>query len=175
MKNYLIKKKDKNGFTLLELILYMALVAMMMSYLTPMAWNMILGSKKVVTQQELSTQARFVAERIKYEIRNARDITAVTSNSITLIASDSSRNPVIIDRDATTKKIRIKLGAAPYVNLNSADTDVESLTFSNYSSVATTKSKHVGFRFTMDTNYDSQRKEYYQSTTIESSAEVRSN
>ena len=166
-------KQNNTGFTLLELIIYMALVAMMMSYLTPLAWNMILGSKKVVTQQELSTQARFVAERIKQEIRNASGITTVSASSITLTSTVSAKNPTVID--ISSGKIRVKWGTSPAINLNSNDTTVPSLTFTNYSTTANTTSKHIGFSFTLNTNYGSQRKDYFQTVTIRSSAEVRSN
>ncbi len=165
--------KNKNGFTFIELILYMALVGMMMSYLTPLAWNMILGSKKVVTQQELSTQARFVSERIKREIRNANGINSVTATSISLISADLAKNPTIIDH--SSGYVRITWGSSTPVNLNSVDTIVPTFTFTNYSTTASATSKHIGFEFTMDTNYNSERHEYYQSVTMRSSAEIRSN
>jgi hypothetical protein len=86
--------------------------------------------------------------------------------------SDGSKNPTIIDLSGG--KVRIKWGAATAVNLNSDDTVVSGLTFTDYTSVDN-KTKHIGFVFTISDNLSATRQEYQESVAFRSSAEMRSN
>lgn len=163
----------KNGFTLIELILYVSIITIVMSGLIPFAWNVIEGSVKSSIEQDVSSQARYVSERIKYEIRNAADINSVSATSISLKETVPANDPTIIDLSGG--KIRVKQGAGAAVNLNSNDTNVTALSFANYSS-ADLKTKHIQFTFTLDDSYTGSRQEYNAPPiTIESSGEIRSN
>jgi hypothetical protein len=86
--------------------------------------------------------------------------------------TDAAKNPTIIDLSGG--KVRIKLGAAATVDLNSADTTISSLVFTNYTS-ADNKAKHIGFTFTISDNLPATRQEYQETIDIRSSAELRSN
>ena len=72
-------KKQQSGFTFIEIILYFALVAIVMSAIIPFAWNVIGGSVKSSIQQEVFANARYVSEIIKYEVRNSTGINSVTA------------------------------------------------------------------------------------------------
>ncbi|MBI2337948.1 type II secretion system protein [Candidatus Daviesbacteria bacterium] len=163
------------GFTLIELILYIAIITIVMSALIPFAWNIIGGSVKSSALQEVSSQARFVSERIKYEIRNANDINNISAFSIDL-KTDTNPTTVIELADG---KITIKYGiSGTPVNLNSDDTviaPVGDAIFTDYGSVDA-KTKHIQFSFTIDDKYTGSRQEYQvPAITIESSAELRNN
>lgn len=164
--------RHEHGFTLIELILYMAIITIVMGALIPFAWSVIGGSVKSSVEQEVSSQARFVSERIKYEIRNANAINSISTLSIDL-NTDTNATTVI---DLSGGKVRIKYGAGGTpVNLNSNDTKVTSLAFTDYSSTDG-KTKHIQFNFTIDDNYASARQEYdAPAITVESGAELRSN
>ncbi len=166
--------KLEMGFTFIELILYIAVVSIMLTALVPFAMNVIGGGVKSTSEQEVFSQARYVSERIKYEIRNATAINSVAANSISLAVSVPANNPTVIDLSGG--KIRIKLGSAAAINLNSNDTKINSLTFTNYTDTVTNKTKHIQFSFVIDDNFGSARQEYDVPTmTIEGSAELRSN
>ncbi|KKR81113.1 MAG: hypothetical protein UU73_C0003G0013 [Candidatus Daviesbacteria bacterium GW2011_GWA1_41_61] len=165
--------RTAQGFTLIELILYVAIMAIVSTALIPFAWNIIGTGVKSAAEQEVFSQARVVSERIKYEIRNATGINNVTSSSISLAKSEASLNPTVIDFLAG--KIRISQGGGGAVNLNSSDTNMTSLTFTNYTS-ADNKTKHIQFIFTMEDNYTGLRQEYnVPPITVEGSVEIRSN
>ncbi|MBI2019932.1 type II secretion system protein [Candidatus Daviesbacteria bacterium] len=162
----------QKGFTFIEIILYVVIVSIMMAALIPFAWDVIGGASKSGAQQEVFSQARFVSERIKYEIRNASGITSVGASSISLTNFSPDTTTVI---DLSGGKIRINKNGAGAVNLNSDDTNVTNLTFTNYTS-GDNKTKHIQFSFTIDDNYGSSRQEYdVPVQTIQGSAEVRSN
>lgn len=165
------KEKGKSGFTLIELILYVGIVSIVLTALIPFAWNLIEGGVKSSTDQEVYSQGRYASEAIKYEIRNANSLSSFSSSSITLI--DSSGNNVIITSSAG--KITLKRGAANAVNLNSNDTSVTGLIFTNYTS-ADNKTKNIQFTFTIDDAFASSRTDYQApAINIEGDGEIRSN
>ena len=173
---------DLAGFTLLELLLYMTLVAMMVMTLTPAALDAIQGEAKVVTAAEVYSQARYVSERLKYEVRNATAINTGTSNFDVNLATDTSKqlsltsptNGTTLIKVNATGQVTITQGVNPVVVLMSNDTKVTSLVFTDYTS-SDNKSKHVGFVFTLTDNSTSVRQEYAESVSVRGSAEVRSN
>lgn len=163
--------KNKLGFTFIELILYIGIVSIVMTALVSFAWNIITSGAKSSTQQEVYSQARYISERLKYEIRNSNGINSVSSNQISL-AKDAPNNPTIIGFSGGN--ITIQQGSSAAVNLNSSLTTITGLVFTNYSS-GDNKTKHIQFNFTINSNYGSARQEYILSTPIEGSTEVRSN
>ncbi|MDQ3099380.1 MAG: prepilin-type N-terminal cleavage/methylation domain-containing protein [bacterium] len=166
------KITNQQGFTLIELILYIAIIVMFLTTLIPFAWNVIEGGAKSATQQEIYSQARFISERVKYEIRNASGINSISATSINLATSTAGTNPTIISLSGTN--LTIKEGTGTTTNLNSSDTGVSSMTFTNLTS-ANTYTKNIQFSFTVSDVLISSRNEFTESVDIQSSAEVRSN
>ncbi len=167
-----IKLNKQNGFTLIELILYIALVTIILSALVPFAWSTVETGVKSSVQQEVNANARYISERTKYEIRNASGINSVSATSISLATSTPATNPTVID--LLGGNIRIKQGVGSTVNLNSENTVINSLIFTNYSSLDN-KTKHIRFVMNVAASYAATRQEYQDSVVIDSSAEVRSN
>ncbi len=162
------------GFTLLELLIYSATIIIMMTTLIPFAWNVIGGGAKSATQQEVFSQARYVSERLKYEIRNADNINYFTPTQISLATKNPATNPTIITLNSGN--IVIQQGTGSPISINSKNTTFSSLNFTNYSSEFN-ETKNIQFVFTLAANYPGAglRQEYKESTTIEGSAEIRSN
>lgn len=162
----------QKGFTLIEIILYIAIVTIMLSALVPFAWDIIGGASKSNTEQEVFSQGRFISERIKYEIRNSAGINSVSATSISLVNSVPASDPTVID--LSNGNIRIRQGVGTAVNLNSPDITASALTFTNNTS-ADNKSKNISFQFSLNASYGSARQEFMETTTIRGSGEVRSN
>lgn len=160
------------GFSLIELILYIALLTIILSAIIPFAWQIIEGGTESGMQQEVWSNARYVSERIKYEIRNASGINSVTTSSISLTETTTSLNPTVIS--LSSGNVRLTQGAGSPVNLNSNITKISSLGFTNYTS-ADNKTKNIQFTFTLVMNVPQTRQEYKQSITMESAAELRTN
>jgi Tfp pilus assembly protein FimT len=164
--------KNERGFTFIELILYIAILTIILSTLVPFAWNVIETGVKSAVAQEVNANARYLSERIKYEVRNSIGINSVTTTSISLVTSVPATNPTVIDLSAGN--IRLKQGASSTINLNSANTVINSLTFTDYTS-GDNKTKHIQFAMTIAASFAAARQEYQDSVVIESSAEVRNN
>jgi len=152
----------KKGFTFVELLLYIAIVGTIFSSLVPFAWEVIGGGVRSAVDQEVDSNARLIMEKIKSKVRNAKSISVVSATSLTITEQDLSSTVI----DLSGGNIRLDA-----VNLNSADTLVTDLVFTDFSSAST---KQVQIRFTIISAIGQGRQEYGQSVTLESSAEVRS-
>ncbi|HSW96876.1 MAG TPA: prepilin-type N-terminal cleavage/methylation domain-containing protein [Candidatus Saccharimonadales bacterium] len=167
-------KTTQKGITLIETIIYIAIVSLIMTSLIPFAWNVIEGGVKSSTEQEVFDNARFISEQIKYQIRNATGINSVSSTQISLATANSATNPTIIGVSGTN--LTMQQGAGSALNLNSQNATVSGVTFMTYTS-GDNKTKNIQFVFTVNANYSGSgsRQELNESTTIEGDAEVRSN
>ncbi len=161
-----------SGLTFIELLIYVGILALMMGSLLPTTWEALNNRAKVNTNSEIYSQVRNISERIKYEIRNASGINSVTATSISLSNSLAGNNPTVIDQSGAF--IRIKQGTGITENLNSTDSTVSGLVFTNYTS-GDNKTKNIQFEFNLSANYNSARQEYKVSSAIRGAVEVRSN
>lgn len=169
------KVQFNQGFTLVEMILYIAIVSIFMTGLVYFTWDVIYGRVKSFVHQEVNQNIRFASKRIAYEIKNAKSVTSPTSgsaSSITLEYTEVGRNPTIIN--VADGRIQIGYGSSgncPVSNpcfltsnkLNS------SLSFANLSSG---NSSNIKFSITVASSGD--RQEFNKSETYETAVELRS-
>ncbi len=172
LKNKYFKLKIDAGFTFIEAILYVSIVSIILTSLIPFAWSIIETGSKSAVQQEVSSNARYISEEIKYQIRNASGINSVSASSISLSESLSTINPTVITW--TAPNVTIKQGTGATIQLNSNDTNISSFTFTNNIS-GDNATKNISFLFTAQQTYTGARQDFSSSITIQSSAEVRSN
>jgi prepilin-type N-terminal cleavage/methylation domain-containing protein len=183
MGRLLIMKKNKmRGFTLIELLLYSAIVSIIVTPITLIGLIVVGNSQKSAAQQEVFSAGKYLSELINFEIRNCNDINIASSNFGSNLALNAGQklslantvpnNPT--EFDVLNGKVRIKKGVAAAVELNSMDTKVTNLTFTNYTS-ADNKTKNVSYVLTIQSAYSGARQEYMATISAQSSAEVRSN
>jgi type II secretory pathway pseudopilin PulG len=158
----------KQAFTLIELLLYVVIIGVVMGAMLPVALDMVGGGAKDRVQEEVVSTGRNVLEKIKFKIRNAHDVSAISANSINLI-NYSGANTII---DLSAGKVRINEGAGN-VNLNSDDTNVTALTFTDYRS-ANGKAKNIQVQMTINASFSATvRQEFGKSVQLQTSAELR--
>lgn len=162
-------KSKYSGFTLIEILLYIGIVTMVFGAIVPFAWNVIGSSAKGAVQREVYGNARFISEKIKYEIRRASGISSVTANSISLTNFSPDTNTVI---DLSIGKVRINKNGGGATNLSSDGVTVSDLSFTNHTSVDN-KTKNISFTLTVDSV--GTRQEYQASVSLRGAAEIRSN
>lgn len=169
---YLKKLHLQKGTTLLEIVLYIGILTILLSALIPFAWNLVDSGAKSSTNQEIFTQGQYVADRITYEIRNASSINSVSATQISLATANAATNPTTISLNNGV--INMQQGVASPIALNSVNTKVTSLNFTNYSDSST---QNVQFTFTIIANFAGAgtRQEYNGTVTMEGTADVRSN
>jgi len=172
-------KSISEGFTLIETILYVALIVIMLSALLPFSLVMISNAAKSSTDQEVYSAAQYVSEELLYQIRNASSVNIGSSSFGTDFVASSGAMLSLAETSSTVNPTTIKVasgtlvmtrGTSSAVSLNSSLTSVASLIFSNYS---TNTFNNIGFILTVSDSYTSTKNEYVASTTIKTSAELR--
>ena len=161
---------NMKGFTYLETVLYIAILVVMMTTLIPFSLNVITGGAKSTTQEEVASNARFLAQKIAFTIRNAYGIDNIATTSVALATNNPATNPIVFD--LSNGSIRMKEGTGSAIALNSPDTTISALLFTNYST-ADNKTRNIRFSFTLTGAYGSVRQEYTEAITVQSDAELR--
>lgn len=173
------KIKNQNsklkGFTLIEMILYIAIVSILLTGLVYFTWDLIYGRVKSYTEQEVNQNIRFASSRIVYELKSAQAINTPstgTSNTLSLSMSDSARNPTVFD--IVGGRLRIgygNTGNCPVSNpcyLTSNKVSVSNLNFTNLQ-----QGDSTNIKFTITVSSSGDRQELNKSETFESAVELR--
>ncbi len=164
-----------SGFTLIELVLYIAICSIFLTASVSFAWDLIYGRVKSYAQEEVNQNMRFASKRIIYEMRNAQSINTVSASSISLQMADSARNPTIID--VSSNRVRIGYGSSgpcPTTSpcfLTASNVSVTGLSFTDLSSAP--NSRNIKFTLTISTGAGA-KKEFQETQTYTGSAELRS-
>jgi len=169
--------KRRNGFTLIEMILYIGIVSIILGGVVQIAWNALYGQVKAQVIEQVNYAARFVGKRMLYEIRNATAINSVSATDLCLASSDSIRNPTHIYLSGSTIRIgwggggTTCLATTNDVALTGTNVTVSNLAFTNLTSGILTR--HIQFTYTVSSSATSGRQEYKWSQQYEGSAELR--
>lgn len=76
--------RPKNGFTLIELVIYIGLISVFITGMIYFALDIVLGREKVFQKHVVNQSARIALAKITYEIHRAKNIQSITSNEIVL-------------------------------------------------------------------------------------------
>lgn len=127
--------QNKKGFTLVELMIYIALVAGILIAATSFAWSIINSRTKAFAIQEVEQNGRVIMERLTQEIHQATQITSpalgVGDSSLVLVMRDNQNDPTTFALD--TNRIVMTQGGNPTLPLSSDQVIVTDLQFINYS------------------------------------------
>ncbi|HSX07439.1 MAG TPA: type II secretion system protein [Candidatus Saccharimonadales bacterium] len=166
------KTAAQRGYTLLELLLYMAIISILLAATTAFLGVTVDARVKNQTVAEVNDQGVAVMDYIMQTIRNASSITApaaaASSTSLTLVVPTGSLSPTVFSLSGTT--LQVKEGAAAAVSLTNSKVQVTSLTFTNLTRSGTSGAVQVSFVMSR-TNPNAHNEYDYQKTFI-SSAEI---
>jgi len=144
----LLAKKQQQGFTLIELILYIALLSIFLSGAIIFAWDVIYSREKAHAQRMVNQSASTAMMRIDYEIRNAETINSITPTQLVLSRSGSTTT---FNLNGTTLEISLN-GSGPFP-LTSNQTRVTNLVFSETNTaLANTKGVTVDITLEQSSN-----------------------
>lgn len=164
------------GFSLIELILYVALLGIIVGGMVTFGLNVVLIRVKNRVEQEVIANARLASRRINHEIRNASSVTTVGAHSITLANTDSARNPTVIAFSNGAVTIGYgSTGSCPTTSpcvLTSDGVTVQSLLFADMSSGTSPQS--IKYELVVKSEVSGLGKSYYYKEYATGSAMVRS-
>lgn len=165
------------GVTLIEIIIYVAILGTIATAFMTMSINLLSLKTKSISQLEINSSLRFISQKINYEIRNAKSISATTATSLTLVQSDSNRNPTVFDLNSGNLRMGYGVGGScPAISpcvLNSNLVNISSFSVTNLSSG---DSLAQNIRYTLTGNFinHSGRAEFDATGSITDSVEIRS-
>jgi len=129
-----MKLQNKNGTSLIELIIYIGIMGILMAAIT----SFIVSNKKIGDRDEAisetETQGNEIIEIISQTIRNSSVVSglALGASASQLTVVD---NGVTIIFALSGGKVTLKRGAAAAVNLNSDFVTISNLSFKNFGNV----------------------------------------
>ncbi|PIP23885.1 MAG: hypothetical protein COX90_03160 [Candidatus Nealsonbacteria bacterium CG_4_10_14_0_2_um_filter_38_17] len=125
----------KRGFTLIEFLIYSAILGMVLVLAVGFLWNMVFGSIKEASYEEVQENSRFALMKITQEIKRAKAISnpapGFSSNTLSLSMNNPSFNPTVFD--IVDGKLRITIGSSGPYELTSSQVIVNSVQFTNLS------------------------------------------
>lgn len=154
----------QNGFTLVELIVYIGIASLSLMMILITGQNLISSNIRAQAQRELSVNMRPLMNQFTQSVRNAEDIVTASSTfnahpgAITLDYAGSGTD-VIIDtytkdvtlsngQIVTIRKLRIKEGALAYQDLTSDQVDVSNFVLRNLTK--TTEKKNINIEVNLE-------------------------
>jgi hypothetical protein len=165
------KKKNKHsqGFSLLEVVLYIALTTIVVGIIFSYGWNMISARTKAATVRETMAGTRLISERLRSEIHAAQDVNIDTPGKLVL-ATEAGEVTI----QAVDDKISIKRGSNDPQFLHSDNVRVRNFELHGQVSGGG-KTQYVGFSFDAEAYYPEalNRYEYEFSMPFHSGAEIR--
>ena len=148
------------GFTLIESIIYMAVVSILLISAGAIITNILFGKAKYTAEEEVGQNARFIMEKITAEIRNAMAINqpdpGLAGGELSLDVSSVAENPIIFQ--LTGGKVQIKRGGGGGIDLSSDEVEITNLQFLNVSLAS--ESGAVRIQMTIKYKNPQNRQEY---------------
>jgi prepilin-type N-terminal cleavage/methylation domain-containing protein len=164
---------NKRGFTLIEFVIYIAIVGIILVVAGAIGFNILFGKAKLAAIEEVSQNARFTMEKIADTVRNAQAINSpsigTTAPLLSLQIADSSKNPTLFDVSAGT--LRITEGVSQPVSLTASEVTATNLQFSNVSYALAPGT--VRIQMTVQFTNPSGRPEYNFAKTFYTTANIR--
>lgn len=125
--------RNEKGFSLLELVLYIGLLAIILTVASTLLVTLLEARAKHQTITEVGEVGQQVTSAITQAIRNADAITSpatgTSASSLTLATFTTATNPTVINLSGTT--LQIKEGTSAAIPITSSYVTVSSLTFTN--------------------------------------------
>ncbi|OGG65097.1 hypothetical protein A3I99_03920 [Candidatus Kaiserbacteria bacterium RIFCSPLOWO2_02_FULL_45_11b] len=131
MKKYVLT--NQRGFTLIEILLYMALSTILVVLIGGIGANVFSGFVKVKAAEELRYNTQFVTEKIRDLVSQADSISTPvageSSSALTLRMSDVSKDPTVIE--VVDGRVTLLEGVGELQFISGTDVDVFGVEFSN--------------------------------------------
>lgn len=164
---------SRPAFTLVELLLYVAMTAILLVSVSMTHYVTLRSRAKNETVMDVDSAGRNALERISATIRNANAITSpalgATQASLILAMPDSSKNPTVFSLSAGTLMMQEGTGGA--IAITPSRVTIGSLSFSNLGRSGT--EGIIRTQFTASRNATSARSEYQYSKSFTGSAGIR--
>lgn len=173
IKELNISQKNKKGFTIVELLLYIGIVSVIVFSLSIFVTLVISVRTKNQTVLLVEQEGAAIMQNITQTIRNSsainQPLAGATGATLSLEELNSSLNPTVFD--LSNGALRIKEGTSQPIDLSSSMVTVSGLSFSNLTRTGTFGTVRV--QFTISRNNPNNRNEYDYSQIFYGTASIR--
>ena len=119
------------GFTLIEVLIYSALIAMIISGSLIAVYQIIEGSDSIQNKIIMEQEANFLLSKIRWALTGATAINIPTiglaSSTLSINKANYSENPIVFDLNSNN--LRIKQGSGNPAILNNQNIAINNLIF----------------------------------------------
>lgn len=165
--------QQRRGFTLLEVVLYSAIVSLIVFSITTSLVILLQTREKSQTLLNLKEEGSHVLQTIVRSIENARGINSPAAGgsaaTLSLTMTNGAANPTVFQQSGGA--MMISEGSGGNVSLTSSKMIISNLTFTNVSAAGTPGIIRV--QFTITHHNPNSQYEYAASETFYSSASLR--
>lgn len=131
----------KNGFTLIEMLLYAVIFMIVVGGMTLFAISMLRSAERADYKLEVSDNSRFLVQKMQRIIQGATAINSpavgATASSLSVNTASTSANPFVIDR--VNGVVRLTMAGGTPIPLTNSLVTVSSMSFRNYDYGPSTK------------------------------------
>ena len=128
----------KNGFTLIETLLYTAMVSMVVGALLLIVYNIVISREWLDRSLSLTENKKFLIQKIVWVLQNVSAVNAPapdeTSGILSVNKIGGSTNPIVVD--ASSGIVRITSGGENPFNLTTSDITASNILFEHASTTA---------------------------------------
>jgi type II secretory pathway pseudopilin PulG len=169
-----MKNSQKKGYTVIESLVYMAVLVVMTLVIANMLLLIMRASTTVKINRNLNTSALVGLGRIEREIRSAKsvDIAGSTLGSspgvLKLNTTDSSGNVTTIEFNVASNLLQVKKGAGTAVAVTPSQATVTSLVFRRFTT-GKSEGVKVEVQFSTTVRGITQTENYYTTAVLRSS------
>jgi len=170
--NYLKQKTWVRGFSLLELLIYLAILSGLVVISVTMFISLSRGQGQSSARSEIDYSIRFATELMRQDIKNASAVSvpALGTPSSTL---SLTRDGVTILYDVSSGVLRRKEGAASPVNVTNSNTTVGTPTFTRIENTNTVFSKtSIAIKINMNFSYNSTSPDWAYSASLQNTVNL---
>jgi len=159
--------RPRSGFTIVETILYIAIVSMMLVSITSLIIDIMGGQVKTSTYQDVTYYERFIANQMMRDIRNASNVPTLTSSTLVLTQPSGT---VAYNFNSVSNQLTRQVGSDTPVAMHQPTLEVAG-SFTDQSYMARTKT--VGVHLQLTFHNTSGREEFTSSSTVQFAVELR--
>jgi len=168
-----IYRNPSSGFSLIEIILYVAISAVVLLIMSQFLTQSLQARQKYKTVSEISMQGNQIMQLLAQTVRNASAINTpaagATSSSLSLNVPTPALSPTVVS--LTGGVLNITEGTGTGVALNNSQISVTNFTVRNLSRTGTPGI--IQIQFTLSYNNPSNKNEYNYVQTFTTSAGIR--
>lgn len=175
---------NKRAFTLIETIIYTAVVAFLLVALTSSLWNVLQGQTKIENASELVFNAQFVTQYVTKKIQEGNDIVfensilethpgklVLATNEGPLTFDTYQRNVQIGAQTVTLQTLRVQIGLNPPIDLTDTRVDVTNFVVKNRTRI--NGKETIKLLITLATPNPSQNQNFSKTFSFEAAAALR--